>query len=59
LQAERNAVLEAARKQAESQIAAAKTGLEREVAVLKQDLAAQSDLLATQITESILGRSAA
>jgi F-type H+-transporting ATPase subunit b len=59
LQAERNAALEAARKQAESQIAAAKTGLEREVAVLKQDLAAQSDLLATQITESILGRSAA
>jgi F-type H+-transporting ATPase subunit b len=59
LQAERNAALEAARKQAETQLAAAKTGLEREVAVLKQDLAAQSDLLATQITESILGRSAA
>jgi F-type H+-transporting ATPase subunit b len=59
LQAERNAGLEAARKQAETQIAAAKTGLEREVAVLKQDLAGQSDLLATQITESILGRSAA
>ena len=59
LQAERNAALEAARKQAETQIAAAKTGLEREVAVLKQDLAAQSDLLATQITESILRRSAA
>jgi F-type H+-transporting ATPase subunit b len=59
LQAERNASLEAARKQAETQIAAAKAGLESEVAVLKQDLAAQSDLLATQITESILRRSAA
>jgi F-type H+-transporting ATPase subunit b len=59
LQAERNAALEAARKQAETQIAAAKAGLEREVAVLKQELAAQSDLLATQITESILRRSAA
>jgi F-type H+-transporting ATPase subunit b len=59
LQAERNAALEIARKQAEKQIAAAKAGLEHEVAVLKQDLAAQSDLLATQITESILRRSAA
>ena len=59
LQAERNAALEVARKQAEKQIAAAKAGLEREVAVLKQDLAAQSDLLATQIAESILHRSAA
>jgi F-type H+-transporting ATPase subunit b len=59
LQAERNASLEVARKQAETQIAAAKAGLEGEVAVLKQDLAAQSDVLATQITESILRRSAA
>jgi len=59
LQAERSAALEVARKQAEEQIAAAKAGLEHEVAVLKQDLAAQSDLLATQIAESILRRSAA
>jgi F0F1-type ATP synthase membrane subunit b/b' len=59
LQAERSAALEVARKQAEKQIAAAKAGLEREVGVLKQDLAAQSDLLATQIAESILRRSAA
>jgi F-type H+-transporting ATPase subunit b len=59
LQAERNAALEVARKQAEKQIAAAKAGLEHEVGVLKQDLAAQSDLLATQIAESILRRSAA
>ena len=59
LQAERNAALEAARKQAETQITVAKAGLESEVASLKQDLAAQSDLLAAQITESILRRSAA
>jgi F0F1-type ATP synthase membrane subunit b/b' len=59
LQAERNAALEVARKQAETQIAAAKGELAGEVAALKQDLAAQSDLLATQITESILRRSAA
>ena len=59
LQAERNAALEDARKQVETQIAAAKGELAGEVAVLKQDLAAQSDLLATQITESILRRSAA
>src|SRR5271169_662841 len=59
LHAERNAALEVARKQAEKQIAAVKSELEGEVAVLKQDLAAQSDLLATQITESILHRSAA
>ena len=59
LQAERNAALEAARKQAETQIAAAKRELEGEVAVLKQELAAQSDLLASQIAESILRRSAA
>ena len=59
LQAERNAALETARKQAETQIATAKGELAGEVAALKQDLAAQSDLLATQITESILRRSAA
>ena len=59
LQAERNASLEVARKQAETQIAAVKSELEGEVAVLKQNLAAQSDLLATQIAESILRRSAA
>ena len=59
LQAERNAALEVARQQAETQIAAAKAGLEGEVAVLKQSLAAQGDVLATQITESILHRSAA
>ena|SRR5579863_458193 len=59
LQAERNAALEAARRQAETQLAAAKRELEGEVAVLKQSLAAQGDLLATQITESILRRSAA
>jgi F-type H+-transporting ATPase subunit b len=59
LQAERNASLEVARKQAETQIAAVKSELEGEVAVLKQSLAAQSDLLATQIAESILRRSAA
>jgi F-type H+-transporting ATPase subunit b len=59
LQAERNAALEAARQQAETQLATAKRELEGEVAVLKQSLAAQGDLLATQITESILHRSAA
>jgi F-type H+-transporting ATPase subunit b len=59
LHAERNAALEVARQQAETQIAAVKSELEGEVAVLKQDLAAQSDLLATQIAESILRRSAA
>ena len=59
LQAERNAALEVARQQSETQIAAAKLELEGEVAALKQDLAAQSDLLAAQIAESVLRRSAA
>jgi F-type H+-transporting ATPase subunit b len=59
LHAERNAALDVARQQAETQIAAVKSELEGEVAVLKQSLAAQSDLLATQIAESILRRSAA
>lgn len=59
LQTERNAALEVARQQAEKQIAAAKGELESEVAVLKQSLAGESDLLASQIAESVLRRSAA
>ena len=59
LQVERNAALESARQQAETRVAAAKRELEDEVATLKQSLAGESDLLASQIAESVLRRSTA
>jgi len=59
LQQERTAAIEKARKNAEAQIAAAKAQLEQEAAQLKQGLAGESEALANQITDSILGRKVA
>jgi F0F1-type ATP synthase membrane subunit b/b' len=59
LQADHAAAIENARQQAEAQINAAKAALQQEVSHLKQQLAGESDALATQIAESILrGRAA-
>ncbi|MBZ5596579.1 MAG: ATP synthase F0 subunit B [Acidobacteriia bacterium] len=59
LQTERTAAVEEARQRAETQIAAAKADLEREVTTLKQSLAGESEVLANKIAESVLRRSAA
>jgi F-type H+-transporting ATPase subunit b len=59
LQADHAAAVEQARKQAEAQVNAAKAALQQEVSRLKQQLAGESDALASQIAESILGRRAA
>jgi len=56
LQDERAATLEQARHEAEAQIGQAKTELEQQVAQLKQSLAGESDVLATQIANSVLSR---
>jgi F-type H+-transporting ATPase subunit b len=59
LQADHAAAIEKARHEAEAQINAAKAALQQEVSRLKQQLAGESDALATQIAESILrGRAA-
>jgi F-type H+-transporting ATPase subunit b len=59
LQAERASALEHARNEAEEQIRQAKSQLEQDVARLKQSLAGESEVLATQIADTILGRSVA
>ena len=59
LQTDHAASIEKARHEAEAQISAAKAALQQEVLRLKQQLAGESDALATQIAESILGRRAA
>lgn len=53
------AELHQARARSEESIRQAKEGIEAEAAAARQGLAAQSDALADQITESILRRSAA
>jgi len=59
LQADHATAIEKARQEAETQINGAKTALQQEVSRLKQQLAGESDALATQIAESILrGRAA-
>jgi len=59
LQEQQEAELLAARKQAEAMIAQAKADLARDVETAKAGLARESELLANQIAESILRRSAA
>lgn len=54
VQQERAAAVEQARHKAEAQIADAKVQLQQEVARLKQNLAGESDALASQIADSIL-----
>jgi F0F1-type ATP synthase membrane subunit b/b' len=56
LQADHAVAVELARKQAEAQIGEAKAQLQQEVTRLKQQLAGESDALASQIAESILRR---
>jgi len=56
LQDDRAAAIELARKEAEGQIGQAKAELDHEVAQLKQNLAGESDALATQIANSVLSR---
>ena len=58
LQEEQGAQVRAARAQAESAVSEAKTELAAEIAQAKIDLAAQSDVLASQIAEAILERGA-
>src|SRR5689334_2565386 len=59
LQADHAAAIDKARQEAEGQINAAKAALQQEASHLKQQLAGESDALATQIVESILrGRAA-
>jgi len=59
MQEHEGAVIADARARAEASVKAAKEQLAADVASAKRDLAAQSDALAAQIAESILGRSAA
>jgi F-type H+-transporting ATPase subunit b len=59
LQEQQAAELLAARKQAEVLIAQAKAGLAKDVEAAKAGLAGESELLANQIAESVLRRSAA
>ena len=59
LQEQQAAELLAARKQAEAMVAQAKADLAMDVEAAKAGLARESDLLANQIAESILRRSAA
>ena len=59
LQEQQEAALLAARKQAEAMIAQAKADLAKDVETAKAGLARESDVLANQIAESILRRSAA
>lgn len=59
LQDQHAAELLAARKQAEAAVKQAKAELDRDVESAKAGLARESDLLANQIAESILRRSAA
>ena len=54
MQHERSAAVEQARRTAEGQIGEAKAQLQQEVARLKQNLAGESDALASQIADSIL-----
>lgn len=56
LQADRAAALDQARAEAEAEILKAKAQLEQEAAQLKGSLAAESDALATEIANTILGR---
>jgi len=56
LQEERGAAVEAARHQSEAQIQQAKAELAGEAAQARNSLAAESDALATQIADSVLGR---
>jgi len=59
MQDHHSAVVAEARGRAESAVKAAKAQLASDAAAAKGSLAAQSDALASQIAESILGRSAA
>jgi F-type H+-transporting ATPase subunit b len=59
LQEQQESELHAARHEAESQVAAAKTELAKDVEAAKVGLGHDTEMLANQITESILSRSAA
>jgi F-type H+-transporting ATPase subunit b len=59
LQEQQAEELQAARKQAEELVKSAKAGLAREVEAAKASLGRESELLANQIAETILSRSAA
>jgi F-type H+-transporting ATPase subunit b len=58
MQDRESAAIAEARAKAEASIKAAKAEIEAEVAEAKTNLAAQSDMLAGQIAEAILGRGA-